>query len=93
MDRFDFAVGDRLLLYSDGVLDTRDREGRFFDLPVAVAELIEAPSVEAVVDGLLDALSHHAPLLPDDVALLAVERLAAPMAEAAELRRGHHWFA
>jgi len=66
-------VGDRLLLYTDGVIEARDGSGAFVD----VVPLIE-PLRERALDDVLDAVLaklHEAvgPELGDDVALLVAE--------------------
>jgi serine phosphatase RsbU (regulator of sigma subunit) len=53
------AAGDRLLLYSDGVLEARDRAGEFFDAERVARWLahIEAGTAERFADTALDELS------------------------------------
>lgn len=74
IDTFAFGAGERLLLYTDGLIEARDRRGRFFDLVAAASELAGPPLEEAVA-GLIAALNAHASgTVTDDVALVAIER-------------------
>jgi len=88
---FSVSAGDRLLFYTDGLLEARDREGRYFRLEDCL-DTLRHPDLQAAVDGLLDRLLSHARRrLNDDVALLLLE--AAPPARpgqdaAAELAPG-----
>jgi serine phosphatase RsbU (regulator of sigma subunit) len=73
--RFLMDPGDRLLLYTDGLVEARDRRGEEFDL-VANADVLRASSLDAALDGLLDRLlSHVGRGLDDDLAVLLTERL------------------
>ncbi|HET7013923.1 MAG TPA: PP2C family protein-serine/threonine phosphatase, partial [Streptosporangiaceae bacterium] len=75
---FSVSAGDRLLFYTDGLLEARDREGRYFRLEDCL-DTLRHPDLQAAVDGLLDRLLSHARRnLDDDVALLLLE--AAPPA-------------
>ncbi len=70
-----FAVrsGDRLLFFTDGLLEARDRAGRLFRLDQQV-EALRLPSLQAAVDELLDRLRAHTRYrVNDDVAVLLVE--------------------
>jgi serine phosphatase RsbU (regulator of sigma subunit) len=68
----DFEPGDFLLLYTDGVSETRDAEGRFYPL-AARLESIDAEEPGAVLDELLaDVVAYSADGMTDDAALLAV---------------------
>ncbi|NML51906.1 serine/threonine-protein phosphatase [Streptomyces sp. R302] len=74
VEEFPFGPGDRLLLYTDGVSETRDRAGVFYPLEERARQWAAAPSgqvpellhrdLAAYVDGGLD----------DDVAALLVVR-------------------
>ncbi|MFC5144851.1 PP2C family protein-serine/threonine phosphatase [Streptomyces aureoversilis] len=74
-ETFPFAPGDRLLLYTDGVIEARNRDDAFFPL----AEAVEAVHPDTTPQEFLDHL-HQGLLrytggsLADDVAMLLVER-------------------
>lgn len=62
--------GDRLLLYTDGLMDARDRAGEFFDLAAAWRRA-DVSSLEHTLDRLLDAVTEHAGgTVDDDLAVL-----------------------
>ncbi|MCC3776599.1 PP2C family protein-serine/threonine phosphatase [Streptomyces sp. UNOB3_S3] len=74
-----FAAGDRLLLYTDGVIEARDRDDRFFPLPEAMAKAAEETRADAPRD-FLEQLHRRLVLhtqghLADDAAMLLVDRL------------------
>lgn len=76
-DALVLCPGDRLLLYTDGLVETRNARGRFFPLeevaPVALAE----QSLDAALDRLLIELHRHGGMdLGDDTALLLLEPLS-----------------
>lgn len=73
---FGFAVGDVLLLYTDGVLEARDSAGAFFPLEERAAARSGADP-RALLEGLCaDLLAHAADnTLGDDAAMVAIERL------------------
>jgi serine phosphatase RsbU (regulator of sigma subunit) len=70
--------GDQLLLYTDGVCDARDAQGRFFPLAEVTAEAVRAAEAgEAPGTSLLDALAarleeHVGDRGRDDILLLLV---------------------
>lgn len=71
---FHFPPGARLLLHTDGLLETKDDKGRFFPALEQVDELCAA-TPRACLDGLLQRLREHAGgHIDDDVALLLIER-------------------
>jgi phosphoserine phosphatase RsbU/P len=75
---FSVSAGDRLLFYTDGLLEARDRAGRFFRLEDCL-DTLRLPDLQAAVDGLLDRLlAHSGRKLDDDVALLLVEAISPP---------------
>ncbi len=83
VDTHAFAPGDQLLLYTDGVTETRDRTGAFFPLPEWL--LRQGP---AAPRELLDRLHHElvrysGGRLEDDIAALAVRRPHLPAGDAA----------
>jgi phosphoserine phosphatase RsbU/P len=70
---FSVTAGDRLLFYTDGLLEARDRAGRYFRLEDCL-DTLRHPDLQTAVDGLLDRLLVHAGRkLDDDVALLLLE--------------------
>jgi phosphoserine phosphatase RsbU/P len=70
---FTVQPGDRLVFYTDGLLEARDRAGRFFRLEDSLGTLRDR-DLEAAADGLLEELlAHTGRQLDDDVALLLVE--------------------
>ncbi|MFJ5809676.1 PP2C family protein-serine/threonine phosphatase [Streptomyces sp. NPDC093093] len=74
VDRHPFAPGDRLLLYTDGVIEARDRDGAFFDLSEAMASMRDR-TLEEFLEGLRQALLRHTRgALADDVAVILVDR-------------------
>jgi phosphoserine phosphatase RsbU/P len=78
---FSVAEGDRLVFYTDGLLEARDRAGRFFRLEDC-ADTLRGPDLEAAADELLDRLvAHTGRRLDDDVALLLFEAASLPVAD------------
>jgi phosphoserine phosphatase RsbU/P len=78
LSTFSVSAGDRLLFYTDGLLEARDRSGRYFRLEDCL-DMLRRPDLQAAVDGLLDRLLAHAGRkLDDDVALLLLEVTALP---------------
>jgi serine phosphatase RsbU (regulator of sigma subunit) len=64
--------GDLLLLYTDGVSETRDAEDRFYPLAARLASF-DAQEPGALLDELLaDVVAHSADGMTDDAALLAI---------------------
>ncbi|MFE3285758.1 PP2C family protein-serine/threonine phosphatase, partial [Streptomyces sp. NPDC059233] len=76
---FSFEPGDVLLLYTDGVLEARDRAGDFYPLTERVAAW-GGLRPQAVLDRLCaDLLAHVvSSTLGDDAAMVAIERLDRP---------------
>ncbi|WP_405709178.1 MULTISPECIES: PP2C family protein-serine/threonine phosphatase [unclassified Streptomyces] len=76
-ETFCFEAGDTLLLYTDGVIESRDRAGRFYPLLERAASR-SGTGPEALLDSLCtDLLRHAGGSLGDDAALVAIERLPA----------------
>ena len=71
--------GDRLLFYTDGLVETRDRAGRFFDLGDRVAAALALPDLDGAVKRVVRLLLEHAgDGLADDVLLVLGEPMADP---------------
>ena len=75
---FTVNPGDRLVFCTDGMLEARDRAGRFFRLEDAV-DTLRHPDLQAAADGLVGRLlAHTGRKLDDDVALLLLEAAPTP---------------
>ena len=73
LSTFTVRTGDRLLFFTDGLLEARDRAGRFFRLHEHI-EALRRPGLQAAVDELLDRLrAHTRHRLKDDIAVLLAE--------------------
>lgn len=75
-DTFLMGVGDRLVLYTDGLIEARDERGRFFPLEQQVRQIVPAIPLSLAVSRLMMSVdkhtSHH---LADDVAVVLAELL------------------
>jgi phosphoserine phosphatase RsbU/P len=72
--RLRLALGDRVLLYTDGASEARARGG-FFPLQAAAAFALVAADLQAGLESLWAELQRHvAGQLHDDIALLLIER-------------------
>ena len=58
LSMFSVRTGDRLLFYTDGLLEARDRAGRFFPVDQQV-QALSRPDLQAAADELLDRLHAH----------------------------------
>ncbi|MFB7476790.1 PP2C family protein-serine/threonine phosphatase [Kitasatospora sp. NPDC056184] len=79
VEEFPFRPGDRLLIYTDGVIEARDAARRFYPLPDRVAARTADHAAEPP-DALLhhlrrDLLGYVGGRLDDDAAMVVVERL------------------
>lgn len=73
LSTFSVRARDRLLFFTDGLLEARDRAGRFFRLEDQV-DALRLPSPQTALDELLDRLRAHTRFrLGDDIAVLLVE--------------------
>jgi hypothetical protein len=76
---FSVNAGDRLVFCTDGLLEARDRAGRFFRLQDCLGAL-RRTDLEAAADELLDRLrAHTGRKLDDDVAVLLFEATSPPV--------------
>ncbi|MFF3456954.1 PP2C family protein-serine/threonine phosphatase [Streptomyces sp. NPDC002730] len=75
VDTVALAPGDQLLLYTDGVTETRDRSGEFFPLPDWMRRQGPAPPRELLDRLHRDLLHYSGGRLDDDIAALAVRCL------------------
>jgi len=71
---FPFTQGDRLLLYTDGVTETRDRDGAFYPLAERVTAWIDQAPADLVGKITDDLVSYAATAVDDDMALVVVQR-------------------
>jgi hypothetical protein len=75
-ETYPFAPGDRLLLYTDGVIEARDREDHFFALPEAMQGIPASTNPPEFLEELHQGLIRHTEdHLADDVAMILVDRL------------------
>ncbi|MFD1657545.1 PP2C family protein-serine/threonine phosphatase [Streptomyces caeni] len=75
IDTVAFAPGDHMLLYTDGVTETRDRAGAFFPLPEWMRQQSPAPPGELLDRLHRDLLQYSGGRLEDDIAALALRCL------------------
>jgi phosphoserine phosphatase RsbU/P len=75
VERVTLAPADRLLLYTDGLVEARDGRGRPFEVDeVAAAELLATPSLDQALDLLVASVLRHAGgRLDDDLALVLAQ--------------------
>jgi hypothetical protein len=73
LSTFSVRTGDRLLFFTDGLLEARDGAGRFFRVDQET-QALSRPDLQAAVDELIDRLrAHTRGRLDDDVAVLLAE--------------------
>jgi phosphoserine phosphatase RsbU/P len=74
VQRFSLGAGDRVLLYTDGLVEARAPDGRPFALDGQVQAVGAASSLGAALDGLVGRLLEHAGgRLDDDLALVLAQ--------------------
>jgi serine phosphatase RsbU (regulator of sigma subunit) len=74
IQRFTLAAADRVLLYTDGLVEARTPDGRQFELNGQVQAVVAASSLGAALDGLVARLLDHAGgRLDDDLALVLAQ--------------------
>ncbi len=70
---FTVGIGDRLIFYTDGLLEARDRAGRYFRLDNCI-DTLGRPDLDAAADEMLGRLAAHTGRkLDEDVAMLLFE--------------------
>jgi serine phosphatase RsbU (regulator of sigma subunit) len=75
-ESFPFVPGDRLLLYTDGVIEARNRDNDFFPLPETMERIRASTTPREFLEELHRALIRHTGgRLTDDVAMILVDRL------------------
>lgn len=77
---FPFAQGDRLLLYTDGVTETRDRSGAFYPLAERVTAWTDQAPADLARKITDDLEAYAATPLNDDMALVVIQRDEPPAA-------------
>ncbi|WP_435137058.1 PP2C family protein-serine/threonine phosphatase [Actinacidiphila sp. bgisy144] len=75
VDRHDLTVGDILLLYTDGVIETRDAAGAFYPLADRLTRWTRDAPGALLTDIRADLLRHSAAGLADDIAMVALQRV------------------
>jgi serine phosphatase RsbU (regulator of sigma subunit) len=74
VQRFPLEPADRVLLYTDGLLEARSPDGRQFELNGQVPAVLAASSLDAALEGLVGRLLEHAGgRLDDDLALVLAQ--------------------
>ncbi|MEU6171865.1 PP2C family protein-serine/threonine phosphatase [Streptantibioticus parmotrematis] len=72
VDTTELRAGDQLLLYTDGVSETRDRSGDFYPLPERVRPWTAVPPRRVLARLHEDLIAYSASGLDDDVAAVAI---------------------
>ncbi|MFE1915521.1 PP2C family protein-serine/threonine phosphatase [Streptomyces anandii] len=75
VDTEPFRPGDQLLLYTDGVTETRDRDGVFYPLPERIRQWAGLPPRQLLDRLHEDLVAYSDGHLDDDIAALAAYRL------------------
>ncbi|MFF4692839.1 PP2C family protein-serine/threonine phosphatase [Streptomyces sp. NPDC001307] len=75
---FPFQDGDRILLYTDGVTETRDSEGTFYPLAERVQRWAEHAPGPLLREITADLRAYAGGLLNDDMAMMLVQRGGVP---------------
>lgn len=88
-----WSRGGRLLMYTDGLSESRDVDGEFLPVPT-LWPLVLAETIDEALDAVVGRVREHVPggHLTDDLAVILLENLAAvPQASDAESRQqGEH---
>jgi sigma-B regulation protein RsbU (phosphoserine phosphatase) len=88
LQSIDLPPGARVLLYTDGLVESRDRRGCGFDLLSAAAHLASVPLEEGARALIAQLKAHTQGRIADDVALLVFELLPRPDRPPSRLRTG-----
>jgi serine phosphatase RsbU (regulator of sigma subunit) len=88
---FPFDQGDQLLLYTDGVTETRDQTGAFYPLAERVTAWPDGAPADLVRKITDDLVAYAATPLNDDMALVVVQRDEPPAASRAETGSEGGW--
>ncbi|MEU9475221.1 PP2C family protein-serine/threonine phosphatase [Streptomyces sp. NPDC048191] len=75
---FPFQDGDRILLYTDGVTETRDGEGVFYPLAERLAKWSGHAARPLLREIVTDLRAYAGGMLRDDMAMMVVERAPEP---------------
>jgi phosphoserine phosphatase RsbU/P len=67
-------IGDTLLLYSDGLTESRDASGKQFDMDGVTAQLKANRGAVQIRDALMKAVTAHMAKQDDDITVMVVER-------------------
>lgn len=79
LEQVRLGAEDRLLLYTDGLVEARAADGRQFELDERVEACLTAATLDRALDGLVELLCAHAGgRLNDDLALVLVAPAASP---------------
>jgi serine phosphatase RsbU (regulator of sigma subunit) len=81
VDVFAFEAGDTLLLFTDGVIEARDRGGDFYPLAERAAQWTESPPETLLYHLRRDLLAYVGGRLGDDAAIIAIHRSPVPCPE------------
>ena len=72
--RWQLAAGDRLLLHTDGLVEARGPDGRYFPLQDRAGRLLAGGALDAALEALMRAVLEHAGgRLNDDLAVILAE--------------------
>ncbi len=69
----DLAPGDRLLFYTDGLIESRDRDGEWIELDQWLLGTLGSDPLDEALDRLIDRLEARVGTRQDDLALLLLE--------------------
>jgi len=67
------APGDRVLFYTDGLIESRDRRGEWIELDESLLGTLGSDPFDDALDRLIDRLEERVGTLRDDLALFLME--------------------